>query len=118
MIFHFCGRDEWAAAQRTGIYASDSLPTEGFIHCSTIDTVLIPANAIARGRTDLVLLEIDESLLHAPVLYETGDPSDADSPLFPHIYGPFRPDAVVAVHDFLCEPDGTFTLPQALEKAS
>jgi uncharacterized protein (DUF952 family) len=114
LIYHFCGRDEWASARATGSYAADSLPTEGFIHCSDLSTLLLPANAIARGRTGLVLLEIDEAGLPVPVRREPGDPTDPDPLLFPHVYGPIPVDAVVAVHDFPCRPDGTFTLPATL----
>jgi uncharacterized protein (DUF952 family) len=113
MIYHFCSRDDWAAAQSSGEYAADTLATEGFIHCSTVDQVLVPANALARGRTDLVLLALDESRLAEPPRYEPGDPTDPASPLFPHLYRPFPVTAVVAVHDFPPEPDGTFRLPFA-----
>jgi uncharacterized protein (DUF952 family) len=112
VIYHFCGRDEWAAV--TDAYTADTLATEGFIHCSDLDTVLLPANAIARGRGDLALLAIDESRLPSPPVWEPGDPSDPSSIRFPHIYGPIPVSAVVAVHDFPCGPDGTFTLPAAL----
>jgi uncharacterized protein (DUF952 family) len=105
VILHFCGRDDWASAQIAGVYAADTLQTEGFIHCSTIDTVLIPANAIARGRHDLVLLEIDDTRLDAPVRIEGG---------FPHVYGPIPVEAVIAVHDFPCRSDGMFELPASL----
>jgi uncharacterized protein (DUF952 family) len=111
-ILHFCSRDEWAAAQAAGEYAGDILGTDGFIHCSTVDLVLLPANAIARGRTDLVLLEVEPSALPAPPRYEPGD--GPGSPLFPHIYGPIPVAAVVAVHDFPPGPDGTFQVPAAL----
>jgi uncharacterized protein (DUF952 family) len=115
MILHFCSHAEWDAAQAAGAYVADSLTIEGFIHCSTVDTVLLPANAIARGRTDLVLLEIDESGL--PVRYESGDPADPQATLFPHVYAPIPAVAVTGVHEFPCQPDGTFALPTALSTA-
>jgi uncharacterized protein (DUF952 family) len=114
MIYHFCSRADWAAAQASGEYAADTLATEGFIHCSTVDQVLVPANAIARGRTDLVLLAIDESRLAEPPRYEPGDPGHAGSMEFPHLYRPFPVAAVVAVHDFPPGPDGAFALPPGL----
>ena len=113
-ILHFCSRDEWAAAKAAGEYAADTLATEGFIHCSTVDLVLLPANAIAGGRTDLVLLEIEPDRLAAPPRYEPGE--GPGSPMFPHIYGPIPEAAVVAVHDFPPGPDGTFRVPAALAR--
>jgi uncharacterized protein (DUF952 family) len=116
VILHFCGRAEWINAVSVGEYAADTLPTEGFIHCSTAEQVHLPANALARGRTDLVLLEIDEARLGAPVRWEPGDPADPDSMRFPHVYGPIPVVAVVAVHDFPPAADGTFTPPETLRK--
>jgi uncharacterized protein (DUF952 family) len=104
VIFHFCSRADWAAATTAGSYAADSLASEGFIHCSTAEQVPRPANALARGRTDLVLLEIDDTGL--PVRVE-----EADGERFPHVYGPIPVAAVVAVHDFPPQADGTFALP-------
>jgi uncharacterized protein (DUF952 family) len=113
-ILHFCPRSDWTVARATGWYAADTFAAEGFIHCSTADQVLLPADAIARGRTDLVLLEIDESRLDEPPRYEPGDPADPDSMRFPHLYRPLPVEAVVAVHDFPPRADGTFALPPAL----
>jgi len=107
-ILHFCPREQWAAAQAAGQYRADTLATEGFIHCSTADLVHLPANRLARGRTDLVLLEIDEDRLTAPVRLEPGDPSDPALARFPHVYGPIPVAAVVDVRDFLPGPDGWF----------
>lgn len=107
-ILHFCTGDAWRAAQARGAYHGDTLATEGFIHCSTADQVHLPANALVRGRTDLVLLEIDPDRLTAPLRWEPGDPNDLSSMQFPHVYGPIVVDAVVAVHDFQPGPDGTF----------
>ena len=100
-ILHFCARADWEAARAEGEYAADTLATEGFIHCSTVDTVHLPANALARGRTDLVLLDIDETRLTAEVRWEGVPP-------FPHVYGPIPVSAVTAVRDFRPGPEGTF----------
>jgi uncharacterized protein (DUF952 family) len=107
MILHFCPRSTWEAARAAGVYTADTLATEGFIHLSTVDTVLLPVNAIAVGQHDLVLLAVDEDALEAPVRWE-GEPA------FPHAYGPINIDAVVAVYEFPCQPDGSFQLPPAL----
>jgi uncharacterized protein (DUF952 family) len=113
-IFHFCSGAEWQAAVAQGSYVADTLATEGFIHCSTADLVHLPANALARGRTDLVLLEVDESQLAEPPRYEPGDPSDFSSPMFPHVYGPIPVAAVTTVHQFQPDADGQFTLPDTV----
>lgn len=116
MILHFCAETVWAAAKRDGEYRGDTLATEGFIHCSTADQVHLPANFLIRGRTDQVLLEIDEERLTAPLKWEPGDPGDPHGMRFPHLYGPLNLDAVVAVHPFPPDPDGGFTVPDALRR--
>jgi uncharacterized protein (DUF952 family) len=102
-ILHFCPRGEWTTAKAAGRYTADSLFREGYIHCSTAAAVHLPATALARGRTDLVLLEIDEHRLEWPLRWER-----ADGEVFPHVYGPIGVDAVVAVHEFQPGPDGAF----------
>jgi uncharacterized protein (DUF952 family) len=114
VILHFCPRADWADALAAGAYSADTLATEGFIHCSTADQVHLPANALARGRTDLVLLEIDERRLPEPPRYEPGGPGDPESMRFPHVYQPIPVAAVTAVHDFPPSADGTLVLPPAL----
>jgi uncharacterized protein (DUF952 family) len=108
MIVHFCPRATWEAAAVTGAYAADTLASQGFIHCSTPELVHVPATVLARGRTDLVLLEIDQSRLATPVVWEDGDPPHPDGMQLPHIYGPIPVDAVVSVRAYPPGPDGTF----------
>jgi uncharacterized protein (DUF952 family) len=98
-ILHFCPEAAWRAARAAGRYAADTLATEGFIHCSTAEQVCAVADALVPGRADLVLLEIDESRLTAPLRWEGG---------FPHVYGAIPVTAVVAVHPFRPGPDGRF----------
>jgi uncharacterized protein (DUF952 family) len=85
VILHIATIEEWAAAQATGVYITGSLGTEGFIHCSTEEQL---AGTLAKhfpGRDDLVILEVDESLLDARLVYEDSYGSGAE---FPHVYGP------------------------------
>jgi len=107
MIVHFCPRDAWAAARASGAYAADTLATQGFIHCSTIELVHVPANLLARGRADLVLLEIDEARV-PELVWEDGDPPDPDGRAFPHVYGPIPVTAVTGVRPYPAGPDGSF----------
>ena len=115
MILHITSRTEWHTAQQRGDYRAPSLETEGFIHSSTAKQILHVANAFYRGKKDLVLLVIDETLVQPEVKWEApaGAPAKGISPddEFPHIYGPLNLEAVVQVTDFLPEEDGSFQLP-------
>jgi uncharacterized protein (DUF952 family) len=113
LILHICPRDVWAAAQAAGgTYEGDTLASQGYIHCSTEEQVHIPATFLFRGRTDMVLLEIDESRLPVPITWEQGDPPTPDRQEFPHLYAALPADAVVAVHEYRPEPDGSFAPPR------
>ena len=112
-ILHITPRSAWAAAQTTGYYRGDTLETEGFIHCSTIDQVLGPANTRFHGQQDLLLLRIDSNKVHSNIIYEDCYESGDE---FPHIYGPLNLDAVIEVIDFLPNPDGSFSLPSNLKE--
>jgi uncharacterized protein (DUF952 family) len=108
MILHITTRADWEGAHDLGDYRLDTLATEGFIHCSTPEQVLGPANALYHGRDDLVLLVIEPSRLAADLVYE--DCYEAGQ-AFPHIYGPLNLDAVSRVVPFPPRPDGSFDLP-------
>ena len=107
LIFHICPRSAWTAAKSSGAYQGDTLLSEGFIHCSTKDQVVMVAHRLFRGVSDLVLLVIDEATVQPPVKYE----DDGNGTFFPHIYGPLNLDAVIDVTAFPPEADGTFVLP-------
>lgn len=108
LILHITPKIDWETAVPTGEYRADSLDREGFIHCSTVAQVLLPANALYHGREGLVLLCIDADRVEATVVYEDCYQSGQ---AFPHIYGPLNVDAVVKVVDFPPGADGSFSLP-------
>ena len=115
-ILHITTQADWDAARGTGSYQPDSLGRQGFIHCSTPAQVAGTANRHYAGRTDLILLCIDEARLTAEVRYEppvtTGPvPDPRAGERFPHIYGPLVPDAVIRIVPFPCDRDGRFALP-------
>jgi len=111
-VLHMAPTDVWLAAKASGEnYVDPSLESEGFIHCSTVEQILMPANAIYRGRTDLVLLIIDLARVPSETIFEDCYESGH---AFPHIYGPIPVAAVTEVLPFPCEPDGSFQLPAQL----
>lgn len=118
MILHLCTRAELDAARAEGARRPPSLDDVGFVHCSDPGTVHLPAGRLFAGRTDVVVLVVDPSLLEVPVRWEPGvgpgGGEDPRGPWFPHVYGPLGLDAVVAVHDLVPEPDGSFRPPPAL----
>jgi len=113
-LLHIIGRQEWASALELGRpYDAPGQAEVGFMHLSTPDVVLIPANSFYAGRDDLVLLVIDERRLSAEVRWEEGVPPVGEL-RFPHLYGPLDLGAVVRVVDFPCGTDGSFELPADL----
>jgi uncharacterized protein (DUF952 family) len=108
MIYHFCPRADWAAAEPVGSYTAESLRSEGFIHCSSRELLHVSATLHAPGRTDLLVLEIDESRLGGAVVWEEGSPPRPDGKLFPHVYGPIPVGAVVSVRELNAGPDGSY----------
>ena len=106
LILHMTTQAAWDRALREGQYTIDSLDSEGFIHCSLPEQVHRVANTLYAGRTDLILLHIDETKVTQDVRYE------GDDELFPHIYGPLNLDAVLRVAGYAPGPDGTFTEPE------
>ena len=111
MILHMLKRDEWEAAKKAGIYRPDSLAEEGFIHCAQPEMIIMVANGLYIGQTDMIILVIDSEQITAPLIYEdcyeTGH-------AFPHIYGTITPDVVTQIIEFPCNEQGEFSLPSVI----
>lgn len=108
-LVHLCTAREWERAQAEGERRPPSLEDSGFVHLSSPEQVHLPANRLFAGRTDMLLLTIDASLLTAPVRWEPGVPGDPDAMTFPHLYGPLPAAAVTSVTTYLPGADGIFT---------
>lgn len=107
-LVHICSVEEWALAGEQGEHRPTSLAETGFVHLSEPCQVHLPANRLYRGRCDLVVLSVALNMLDSPVRWEPGVPSDPESMLFPHLYGPLPIAAVTSVANFRPGPDGFF----------
>ena len=116
MIIHITSRTAWDEAQKRGDYRTESLATEGFIHCSTVSQVLSVAENFYKGQRGLVLLAIVPTLLTSNLKWEppsggTLPPGVPQGDPFPHIYGPINLEAVVKILDLEKDSKDTFILP-------
>ncbi|MEV4253287.1 DUF952 domain-containing protein [Spirillospora sp. NPDC049652] len=97
-VLHIAERRHWESARATGApYAMSTLgrtlDEEGFIHCSSdLDQVrgVLAAFYEDVPAADLVLLTISTAGLDVRL-------EPADGRLFPHVYGPIPPAAVIDV---------------------
>ncbi|MGW4095721.1 DUF952 domain-containing protein [Mycobacterium sp. NPDC004974] len=108
VLVHLCSVEDWLTAQRSGEHRPDSLGVQGFVHLSAPGQVHLPANRLYSGRGDLVLLHIDPEKLTDPVRWEPGVPTDPESMLFPHLYGPLPVGAVMSTTAYVPDDQGRF----------
>ena len=106
LIYHIIDKKAWDPASADE-FRTDSLATEGFIHCSNRDQVARVANLFYADQTELLVLCIDADRLTSSVRDE--DPGTGD--LFPHVYGPINREAIVAVDSLTRDPAGRWVLP-------
>jgi uncharacterized protein (DUF952 family) len=107
-IFHIVAADEWQAACELGRYAPESLANDGFVHFSFAHQVASVANRLYRDRLNLIVVEIDPSLLAEPIVVE--DLYDANEE-FPHIYGAIPTATEIERHALTRTDSGDFAFP-------
>ncbi|WP_309736155.1 DUF952 domain-containing protein [Chamaesiphon sp. OTE_75_metabat_556] len=109
-ILHITLADRWTKAKNLGSYRSDTLATEGFIHCSTLAQVVGSANRFFTGLQNVMILVIDRDRVTSEIRDEGVDQNN----LFPHIYGELNIDAVIKAVDLEANIDGVFIMPKEL----
>jgi uncharacterized protein (DUF952 family) len=107
-IYHITSVRELEEAHTRGEYLPQAFAADGFIHCSYAHQLTTIANALFRGRTDLVVLEIERARVPSDILDEN---LSGGAELFPHIYGSLPLSAITRVIRFPCRGDGLFDLP-------
>jgi uncharacterized protein (DUF952 family) len=106
-IYHIAPALDVERAARNG-NAPGSFASAGFIHCCYAQQVREVANRFFRGRSNLLLLEIDTARLSCPVVTENRDGGDE---LFPHVYGELPMSSVLAIRELRCTSEGGFDMP-------
>jgi uncharacterized protein (DUF952 family)/GNAT superfamily N-acetyltransferase len=103
LIHHLALAADWdrSSLDYRGSTLGRTLAEEGFVHCSATWQVQGIADAVYRGRSDVVLLTIDPGRLGAEVRIEGG---------YPHIYGPIPSGAVTSAQAVPLDEDGRLRL--------
>ncbi len=81
-LFHIAEESDWNAALMEGIYKPAGFDTDGFIHFSTREQVAATAERYYAGRTDLLLLEVEDTDVLDTLRFEASPSGE----LFPHVY--------------------------------
>jgi uncharacterized protein (DUF952 family) len=93
-IYHITTSQQWSEALEKGHYDSDTLETEGFIHCSTEPQVAGVLERYYQGKTNLVKLKINKAKVERPLIFEL---AGSINEVFPHIHGSLNINAVEEV---------------------
>lgn len=96
IIYHLAFRADWEAGVAAGQYRAPSLAEEGFIHASGDEAQMLRvASRLFAGRTDLLALDVDTERL--PEASRVVREPSRSGEIYPHVYGPINPDAVVRI---------------------
>ena len=83
-IYKICTPDEWAAAEKSGVYTgSGDDRRDGFIHFSRACQLAGTAKKHFAGQSGLVVVTVDGSALGPALRWE----ASRSGQLFPHLYG-------------------------------
>jgi uncharacterized protein (DUF952 family) len=104
VTLHLVPEDVWLAQKDDSRYLPDGFSSEGFIHCTHGDDLVIEVgNRYYRDDPrPYLVLEIDLEYVAAPVIYEDHERR------FPHIHGPLERHAVRSIFRIERASDGTF----------
>ncbi len=101
LIYHVTTPANWEKYQGRPSYQTDSLQTEGFIHCSYENQLPGVLKRYFAGAEKVVILTIDTEKLRSKLVAETSTAGEA----FPHLYGRLNHNAVVNVEERVLAPN-------------
>ena len=110
LILHITTRKDWEHAKHIGIYKTESLEKQGFIHCSYPSQLEKVADANYPGRKDLVLLCVESNRVRADLRED-----NVGGESYPHVFGALNLDSVAEVFEFRPDNRGKFKLPPGLK---
>lgn len=91
MIHHVTTLLDWQSQESKQEFFPVDYDKEGFIHCCTPAQLPGVIERYFKGKSDLMLLYLDESKLKAELKYEASISDEK----FPHLYGAINWDAVM-----------------------
>ncbi len=99
LVYHLADAGEWEAVVASGepwrrSTIDQTLDEVGFVHCALAHQVAGVVERYHPARAGVVVVTIETARLGAPLVLEN---TSGGTELFPHLYGPLDPDAVVAV---------------------
>lgn len=106
-IYHITTKSLWAKQKNSKYFLAPPLEKDGFIHCSTENQTIPTLNRRFKGKTDLILLKIDEDKVDSKIIYE--DLSKMGKK-HPHIYGQIPTKAVTDILNLKPGKNGEFDL--------
>lgn len=99
-IYHVTLPESWAKYQGRPSYQTESLQTEGFIHCAYASQLPGVLKRYFSGAIKVVILTIDTDKLRSKLVVETSTDGEA----FPHLYGRLNHSAVTSVEERVLAP--------------
>ncbi len=103
VAYKLLDRTEWDAARVSGQYPGSGLDRiDGYIHMSSAEQLAETARRHYRGRSGLVLVEVDLEALGPALKWE----ASRGGALFPHLYGPLPVSAAVRERGLSVDAEG------------
>jgi uncharacterized protein (DUF952 family) len=93
MIHHVTTQQAWTSQKNNSEFIPGEYARDGFIHCCTPLQLAGVLERYFKGKQELVLFHIDESLLQSELKYE----QSTNDELFPHLYGGINRSAILKV---------------------
>jgi uncharacterized protein (DUF952 family) len=95
LIYHVTLPANWAKYQDRPSYQTESLQSEGFIHCSYSSQLQGVLKRYFSNASKVVVLTIDTEKLRSKLIAETSTAGE----VFPHVYGRLNHDAIVSAEE-------------------
>ena len=95
LIYHVALPADWAKYKGRPSYQTESIQSEGFIHCSYSNQLSGVLKRYFSNAAKVVVLTIDTEKLRSKLIAETSTGGDT----FPHIYGRLNHDAIVSADE-------------------
>lgn len=103
VAYKLVDRAEWEAARAAGAYAGSAVDlADGYIHMSSAAQLAETARRHYAGRSDLLLVAVDLTVLGEALKWEASRGGD----LFPHLFAPLPVSAAREERGLSVDPEG------------